>query len=73
MLKIHDAKLEMIGEMFAVGDMDEQDAPQIIGVPAVQIRRANGRIITVTGLDHDEARTAANHFGKNVVITLVLA
>jgi hypothetical protein len=73
MFEIHDEKLEVIGEMFAVGDMDEQDAPTIIGVPAVQIRLADGRIVTVTGLDRDEARTAANHFGKNVAITLALA
>lgn len=62
--------MQLTGELVTVGDMVQEDVPQLVGVPAVQLRTADGRIVTITGLTRDEARAAAAHFGNNLTLTL---
>jgi hypothetical protein len=65
--------MQILGELVTVGDMASEDAPEILGIPAVQIRAAEGRIITITGLTRAEARAAAEHFGDQVSVNLTAA
>lgn len=65
--------MQISGELITVGDMASDDVQLIVGVPAVQIRTSDGRIVTVTGLTRDEARSAAEHFGSAVALNLAAA
>jgi len=62
--------MNITGELVTVGEMDEDDMPEIIGVPRIQIRTESGRIITVTGLTREEVRAAAPHFLDAVSLSL---
>ena len=62
--------MRLRGELVTVGDMVAQDVPALIGVPAVQLRTADGRIVTITELTRDEARAAAVHYGNQVSLSL---
>ena len=54
-----DDELTLTGELWAIGDMQPEDAPQIVGVPMVQIQMPGGRIVTLSGLTREECRRAA--------------
>jgi hypothetical protein len=64
-------RLELCGEMVTIGDLVEEDMPaQLLGTPAIQLRTADGRVITITGLSREECRTAAPLFGKQMSVSL---
>lgn len=62
--------MHLTGELLTVGDLAEEDMQSALGVPAVQLRIGDGRIVTISGLTRDEARAAAEHFGERVSINL---
>lgn len=62
--------LRLRGEMITIGDMSEDDVPPMVGVPAVQVRLAGGRVITLTGLTREECRTAVPHFLNECEVTV---
>lgn len=64
--------MHFFGELVTVGDLLAEDMQPIVGVPAVQVRTADGRIVTITGLTRDEAGAAAEHFGDLVAVNLVV-
>ena len=56
------------GELCTICDMSADDLSGMIGVPVVQIRAPDGRIVTITGLTRDEVKDAASLFLANVYL-----
>lgn len=65
--------MKIQGEMVAIGDLNVKDLhAQIVGVPAIQVRLADDRIITIAGLSRDECIVGAEMLGSRVVLQLDL-
>lgn len=67
--------MKLEGYFCTVGELDETDAVPIVGVPAIQLQMADGRVVTLTGLTREECREAsrAGLFLKTVTLTLAVA
>lgn len=68
-----ETSMRISGELITVGDLVEADLQPVAGVPGFQLRLQDGRIVTISGLNRDEARAAAAHFGDLVSLNLVPA
>lgn len=64
--------LELQGEIISIGDLAEEDAPKIIGVPHVLIRieGQSGRTVLLTGLTRDECRACAEAFAEQISLAI---
>lgn len=60
------APLVIAGKVFAVGELSDADAPLTIGIPAIQLKLACGRVVTITGLSRDECAAAGPMFMSSV-------
>lgn len=57
------------GKFVVIGELSAEDVPAG-GVPAIQIKTADGRVVTVTGLSREECRSAGSLFMEQVTLSL---
>ena len=62
--------LNLSGEIVSIGDLPEQDAPRIVGVPHIMIRRSDGSAVLISGLTQDECRACASAFMDSVSVSI---
>ena len=47
--------LDLTGQVVTVGNLQPEDAPDLAGLPRVELQLPDSRIITIIGLTRDEA------------------
>ncbi len=63
-------ELTLTGEFCTIGELMQEDIPPMVGVPAIQMRRPDGRAITLTGLTREECRATGPLFMSTITITV---
>lgn len=62
--------MKLTGYICTVGELQPGEAPEIVGVPAVQLRLTDGRIVTITGLTRADCRVAAKLYMTDAVLSI---